>query len=87
MKSHFSNWSNLCLYRLINVNFLGHRIRISAILSWVRNSFPTDVILPRLSREDCLIVVFEVKMTSSCDIASQRIHGRLEAYFKIKSQL
>ena len=30
---------------------LVHRIRISAILSWVRNSYLTHVILPRLSWE------------------------------------
>ena len=59
-----------------------------------QNSYLTHVILPRLSREDCLLVVcigtlahgrhvtsMFSQSDSSCDIAYQRIHGLLEAYF------
>ena len=37
--------------------FLAHWIRISDILSWVRNSYLTHVILSRLSYEGCTLVV------------------------------
>ena len=86
------------LHRTGHMLFLAHRIRISDILSCVRNSYLTHVILPRLSWEDCSLVVLElthmvvkwrqclVKVKSSCDIASQRIQWLLEAYFNIKSQ-
>ena len=39
---------------------LAHRIRISEILPWDRNSYLTHVILPRLSREGCTLVVLEL---------------------------
>ena len=64
--------------------------RTSGFLSWVRNSYLTHVILPRLSRQDCSLVVLKLKpmvvkwrqslvtvMSSSCDIASQHIQGLL----------
>ena len=41
-------------------HFLAHRIRNSDILSWVRNSNLTHIILPRLSLEDCSLVVLEL---------------------------
>ena len=37
--------------------FFAHRIRISYVLSWVRNSYLTPVILSRLSYEGCTLVV------------------------------
>ena len=63
--------------------------RTSVFLSWVRNSYLTHVILPKLSREDCSLVVLKltcmvakwrqclVNVMSSCDIASQHIQGLL----------
>ena len=48
--------------------FPAHRIRISDILSWVRNSYLTHVILPRLSKEDCS---FRRVLTQGYSIALQ----------------
>ena len=42
---------------------LAHQIRISDILSWDRKSYLTHVILPRLSREGCTLVVLERRHT------------------------
>ena len=39
---------------------LARWIRIAEILAWVRNSYLTHVILSRLSREDCSLVVLEL---------------------------
>ena len=39
---------------------LAHLMRISDILSSVRNSFVTNVILPRLWRGSCTLVVLEL---------------------------
>ena len=76
---------------------LAHRIRIPDILSWVGKSYLNHTSLPRLSPEVCTLVVLEhmrmvvegrqcpVKVTS-CDNASQRIRGLLEAYFITNSQ-
>ena len=41
-------------------NILLHRLRIFEILPWDRNSYLTLVILPRLSRVDWSLVVWEV---------------------------
>ena len=41
---------NDCLCGVDN-SILAHRIRISEILPWDRNSYLTNAILPRLSRE------------------------------------
>ena len=46
--------------RYKQLSFLAHRIRISDILSWDRKSYLTHVILPRLSREGCTLVVLEL---------------------------
>ena len=76
-------------------------------LGWVLLPYPQTpyilynlfhVILPRLSREGCSLVVLDpkhmvvkrrhcsVKVTSSYDIAPQRIWGLIDAYYKRKSQ-
>ena len=52
-------------------NIFARQIRISEILPWDRN-----LILPMLSYPGR-------QVTSSCEIASKRIQGLLEAYFKI----
>ena len=44
----------------IRYPFLARHIRISGILACVRNSYLIHVILPRLSREDCSLVVLEL---------------------------
>ena len=44
----------------VRAGFLAHSIRISEILDWVRNSYLALVILPRLSREGCALVVLEL---------------------------
>ena len=36
-----------------------HQIRVSDILSWDRKSYLNHVILPRLAREGCTLVVLE----------------------------
>ena len=54
----------------------------------------THVILLRLSREDCLLVVLEIRQItslfsqneSSCGFSSQHIQGLLEACLQIKGQ-
>ena len=40
--------------------FLAQRIRKSESLAWIRNSNLSHVILPRLSQEDCSLVVLEL---------------------------
>ena len=66
--------------------------RISAVLAWVRN-----ISWPRLSPEGCTLVVLSlmymvlkwrhcyVKVTSPCNIASQRIQKLPGAYFSNKN--
>ena len=78
---------------------LAHRLGISEILPWDRKLILPMLFLPRLSREGCTLIVSEltrmvvkshhcyVKVTSLCGIASQRIQGLLEAYFKIKKTM
>ena len=51
--------------------FLAHQIRISKILPWDRKSYLTVLSYPGR------------QITSSYKIASKRIQGLLEAYFKI----
>ena len=72
--------------------FLAHRIGISEILPWDGKSYLTHVVLPRLSRIGCALVVmvhthmvvkiqiFYVKVTSSYHVASQRMQGLLGAF-------
>ena len=45
---------------MTRTNVLAHQIRISDISSWDRKSYFSHVILPRLSREDCTLVVLEL---------------------------
>ena len=42
------------------ITFLPHWIRISVILPWDRKSYLTQVILPRVSRDGCTLVVLEL---------------------------
>ena len=82
---------------ILEANILAHRIRISEILPWDRKSYLTHAILSRLSSKVCTLIVLElthmvvkrchcyIKGMSSCEIASQRIQGFLEAYFNIKN--
>ena len=55
--------------------FLAHRIRISEIYPGIEN-----LILPMLSYPGR-------QVKSSCEFASQRIQGLLEAYFNINEQI
>ena len=64
---------------------------ISTILYWDSKSYIIHVILPRLSREDCTLVVFKfmqqsrhlhVKVTSLFHVTSQRIQELLGAFLK-----
>ena len=83
---------------MIDSYIRAHWIRISKILPWDSKSYLSHAILPRLSREGYIHwlywnsrtwsssdVIF-VKVTSLFEIASQRIPGLLEAYFKIKKR-
>ena len=48
-------------WSVYEIFFLAHRIRISDILSLVRNSYLTHAILPRLSQEGRLMAVLDLK--------------------------
>ena len=48
------------LVLMVGSIFLARQIRIFEVLAWDRNSYLTHVILPRLSREDCTLVVLEL---------------------------
>ena len=50
----------ICCLKATESDFLAHQLRISDILSWVRNSYLTNVILLRLSHEGCTLVVLEL---------------------------
>ena len=72
-------------------SFLSDQIRMPDILFWVRNSYLTNIFLPRLSREDCSLVALDlthmvvkglhclVKVMRLCDIVFQSILGLLVA--------
>ena len=49
----------LLAYQIKNA-ILAHPIRTSEILPWDRKSYLTHAILPRLSREGCILVVLEL---------------------------
>ena len=59
--------------------FLAGPIRISELLPWDRKSYLTHAILPMLSYPGRQVM-------SSCEIASNRIQGLLESYFKINNK-
>ena len=83
------------LHRSIHISyFLSHWIRISDILSWVRNAYLAHVILDVLSRDGCTFVVLDLtrmlvnyamlKRRQHVTFASQRIQELLEAFLKHK---
>ena len=63
------NWCQCGMDLVTGTNFLAHRIRISEILPWDTKSYLTQAILPRLSREGYIHLLYWNSHTwSSSDI-------------------
>ena len=90
----FKSWSStrfprkrLCIAVHTCISFT--LVRISDILSWVRNYYLTHVILPMLSIVRCLLVVLELTRMAvkccHCHAGSQRIRKLLGVLFKAQN--